>query len=338
MGRFSAQKLAIWCYRRGKRWAILTNAGSGIFVSMTINSNRRDFLSLAGTLGMAGLCPGLSSAQQTMPRRLIPGTQESLPLIGLGSSKIVSETTSNNTGPLEAVLRALVESGGSVVDTWPRNPENDAAFGSVIGLPDLRNALFVTTKIDQRGKEAGIAQFNEALSNYQREQIDLAQIFSLTDLDTHWPSLRSFKDEDQARYIGVTVANASLYPDIVQFLEREQPDFVQLNYSITEREAETRLLPTLADRGIAVIINRPFMNGAYFDRLESVPLPDWTAAFDCTSWAQFSLKYIVANTNLTCVLTETSNPTHMRENAMAAVGPVPTEDDRRRMRAFIDAL
>lgn len=301
-------------------------------------TNRREVLGLAGTLGLAGLCPGPTGAQTAMPRRRIPGTGETLPVIGLGSSKIVSEIAVNGTEPVAAVLRALVGLGGSVVDTWPRDPENDAGLGRVIDQPDLRDALFVTTKIDRSGREAGIAQFNETLANYRREQIDLAQVFSLTDLDSNWPSLRLFKDQGRARYIGVTVATASLYPDLERFLASEQPDFVQLNYSITERNAEARLLPLLADRSIAVIINRPFMNGVYFDRLATVPLPDWTSAFDCNSWAQFSLKYILANPNLTCVLTETSNPEHMRENALAAAGPVPSESDRSRMRAFIDAL
>jgi len=298
--------------------------------------DRRQILALAGILGTAGIRTVV--AQGSMPRRRIPGTDESLPVIGLGSSKVVSEIASNGTAPLGAVLRELVANGGSVIDTWPRDASNDAAFGTVINEPDLRDALWVTTKIDQTGRDNGIAQFETTLRNYGREQIDLAQIFSLTDVDTHWPSLRSFKDDGRARYIGVTVAAANLYDALEAFLSRETPDFVQVNYSITERESETRLLPMLADRGIGVIINRPFMNGSYFDRLENDPLPDWTSEFDCTTWAQFSLKYILSNPNLTCVLTETSNPAHMRENAQSAFGPLPDAAARQRMRDFIDAL
>ena len=305
---------------------------------MTLRTDRRGFFGLAGAVGLASLHTRIALAQSAMPRRPIPGTSELLPVIGLGSSKIVSEIATNGTEPVAAVLRTLVASGGSVVDTWPRDVGNDAGFGSVIDLPDLRDALFVTTKIDIEGAEAGIAQFNQTLELYRREQIDLAQVFSLTDLASNWPSLRMFKDEGRARYIGVTVSSASLYPELERFVAEEAPDFVQINYSITERDAEARLLPMLANRGIGVIINRPFMNGAYFDRLEGVPLPDWTEAFDCTSWAQFSLKYIVANPNLTCVLTETSNPDHMLENALAASGPAPTAADRQRMRDYIDAL
>jgi diketogulonate reductase-like aldo/keto reductase len=273
-----------------------------------------------------------------MPRRRIPGTSESLPVIGLGSSKVVEEIASRGIDPLASVLRRLVATGGSVVDTWPRNADNDAAFGSVIDYPDLREALFVTTKIDRPGREAGIEQFEATLRNYRRERIDLAQVFSLTDIDSHWPSLQSFKDDGRARYIGVTVADARLYDALGDFLRRETPDFVQINFSITEREAEDRFLPLLAERGIGVIINRPFMNGSFFRRLENQPLPAWAADFECTSWAQFALKYIIANPNLTCVLTETSNPDHMEENAIAVQGTLPDAVTRQRMRDFIDAV
>jgi diketogulonate reductase-like aldo/keto reductase len=236
------------------------------------------------------------------------------------------------------VLRTLVEHGGKLVDTWPRDPANDAGFGSVINEPDLRDRLFVTTKIDRVGKEQGIAQFRETQRNYGRERLDLVQIFSLTDVDVHWPSLRQWKDEGQARYIGVTVAEERLYEPLERFLARERPDFIQVNYSITERRAEERILPLAADRGIAVLINRPFMNGAYFEKLADRPLPPWAADFECTSWAQFSLKYILANPALTTVLTETSNPRHMAENATTALGALPDEATRARMRDLIDAV
>jgi len=297
---------------------------------------RRQVFGLAAALALAN--PGRTPAQTAMPRRPIPGTSESLPVIGLGSSKVVQEIAIEGTAPLAAVLRQLVASGGKFVDTWPRNPANDAAFGSVIAAPDLREALFVTTKIDRTGSEAGSAQFDEALRNYGRETIDLAQVFSLTDIATHWPYLRAQKDSGRARYIGVTVSETGRYDALEQFLSAETPDFVQINYSITERESEERFLPRLADRGIGIIINRPFMNGTYFERLENEPLPPWAAEFECTSWAQFSLKYILANPHLTCVLTETSNPVHMAENAETAKSRLPDDAARQRMRAFIDGL
>ncbi len=299
---------------------------------------RREALAMLSAMGVAGLAPSHALAQQQMPLRAVPSTGEMLPVVGLGSSKVVSQVSTDGPEALAAVLRALVANGGSVVDTWPRNPENDAGFGQVTNEPDLRDSLFITTKIDQTGKAAGIAQFRRTQQLYRRETVDLAQIFSLTDLDVQWPNLKDWKADGRARYIGVTVSQYRLYERLEGFLQRETPDFVQMNYSITERRAEERLLPLAADQGLAVLINRPFMNGAYFGRLEGQPVPEWAAEFDCTSWAQFSLKYILAHPTITCVLTETSNPRHMEENAQAAFGRLPDAAARARMRAFIDEV
>ncbi len=292
-------------------------------------------LAAAGAATLAGSRALEALAQHGIPQRPIPSTGEMLPVVGLGSSKVVEQVAQNGTEPLANVLRALVAHGGKLVDTWPRNPANDAGLGRVLARPEFRDTLFVTTKIDQMGKEVGIQQFRDAQRNYQREVFDLVQIFSLTDLDTHWPSLKDFKAEGAARYIGVTVSQDSRHADLEQFLRREQPDFVQMNYSITERAVEERLLPFAADRGVAVIINRPFMNGAYFDRLEGKALPEWARDFGCETWAQFSLKYILANPSLTSVLTETADPKHMEENVLTAAGGLPNRKQRRRMRDFI---
>jgi len=300
---------------------------------------RREFIAhtsaVAAAASLAGAAPFGASAQHSVPERTIPSTGEKLPVIGLGSSKVVSEVATNGPEALTNVLRALVAHGGKLVDTWPRNADNDAAFGRVIAMPEFTGKLFVTTKIDQVGKEVGIAQFRAAQRSYQREVLDLVQIFSLTDLDTHWPSLKDYKAEGSARYIGVTVAEDSRHAALEAFLRRERPDFVQVNYSITERAVEERLLPFAAERGVAVVINRPFMNGAYFDRLEGKALPEWTKEFGCETWAQFSLKYILANPHFTSVLTETSNPKHMEENLVTATGPLPNEAQREKMREFI---
>ncbi|MDA0992071.1 MAG: aldo/keto reductase [Proteobacteria bacterium] len=301
-------------------------------------TSRRAFLALMSAVGVSGLATDRVVGQERMPTRQIPGTSEYLPVIGLGSSKPVSQIAEKGTGPITDVLRALVANGGSVVDTWPRNPGNDAAFGEVIAEADLRDALFVTTKIDQIGKEAGIEQFRQTQRLYQRETLDLVQVFSLTDLGTQWRNLKDWKSTGAARYIGVTVANEELYVPLERFLKREKPDFVQINYSITERGAEDRMLPLFADLGIAVIVNRPFMNGAYFERLGARPVPGWAAEFGCESWAQFSLKYILPHPAVTCVLTETSSARHMEENARAAFGRLPDDAERKRMTVAIDQV
>ena len=306
---------------------------------MTYTTNRREFIAAASAVtALSALGGNGALAQESMPRRPVPSTGEMLPIVGLGSSKVVSEVSENGTEPLAAVLRALRERGGSVVDTWPRDATDDAGLGRVLAEPDLRDSLFVTTKVHLEGREAGIGQFRQTQEHYGRQTLDLAQIFSLTDLDTHWPSLQEWKAAGDARYIGVTVSQYGLYEQLEAFLQRETPDFIQVNYSITERRAEERLLPLAADMGLGVLINRPFMNGSYFDRLAGVPLPDWTAEFDCASWAQFSLKYILAHPTVTCVLTETSNPVHMTENAGTAFGRMPDEAAKAMMREYIDSV
>jgi diketogulonate reductase-like aldo/keto reductase len=260
-----------------------------------------------------------------------------LPLVGLGSTRPVTAIAERGPGPVEAVIRTLVEHGGRVIDTWPRNEANDGALGRIIGAPDLRERLFVTINLEQQGAQAGREHFERTLRLYQRDTIDLVNVGSLIDLDAQWPNLRALKDAGRARYIGVTAAQAALYERLEAFLARETPDFVEINYSVTEREAE-RMLPLLADRGIGVLVSRPFMNGAYFERLASVPLPPWAAEFECESWAQFSLQYIFANPHVTCVLTETTSAEHMAENAVAALLPAPSAAARERMRALIDAV
>jgi len=271
-----------------------------------------------------------------MPARPIPSTGELLPIVGLGSTWPVTSIAESGPDPVEAVVRTLLEHGGRVIDTWPRSDANDGAFGNIISAPDLRERLFVTINLEQQGAQAGRDYFERTLRLYQRETIDLVNVGSLIDLDAQWPNLRALKDGGQARYIGVTAAQAALYDRLEAFLARERPDFVEINYSVTERDAE-RLLPMLADRGIAVFVSRPFMNGAYFERLANVPLPEWSSEFECETWAQFSLQYILANSAVTCVLTETTSAEHMAENALVAFAPVPSDAARARMQAFIDA-
>lgn len=297
--------------------------------------NRRDALKLSAAASLVAMPADAQSKAKAMPHRPIPGTSETVPVLGLGSSKAVSEIGSN-PAPLTNVLKTLVEYGGTVVDTWPRNAANDTAFGKVIARPELKNKLFITTKIDRMGKDAGLAQFRDSLRTYGRKSVDLTQIFSLTDLETQWPTLKDLKAAGQTRYIGVTVSAYDLFSQLEQFLKTEKPDFVQVNYSITERRAAERLLPLARDRGVAVLINRPFMNGDYFQRLKNKPLPSWAAAFGCESWAQFSLKYILAHPDVTCVLAETTNPRHMAENARATLGPLPDPEVRAQMVTAIE--
>ena len=299
---------------------------------------RREFTAAAAAgITLAGVA-GPSYAQASMPVRPIPGTDETLPVVGLGSTRPVAAIAELGSDRVEDIVRTLAQYGGRMIDTWPRSPEADAAFGEILAQPDLRDQLFVSINFMESAGYAGMDQFERLLGDYRREQIDLLNIGNLAGLDELWPRLQSVRDAGQARYIGVTAAQTDLYGQLEDFLRTEAPDFVMVNYSVTERDVEQRVLPLLADKGIAVLVSRPFMNGAYFDRLENVPLPAWATEFDCESWAQFSLLYILANPAVTCVLTETTNPVHMEENALSAFKPFPDEATRRRMSAFIDSV
>lgn len=300
--------------------------------------SRRELLASVPLIGLSSLLPATALAQDSMPTRRIPGTDESLPVIGLGSSKPVSQIAERGPEPITKVLQTLVANGGTVVDTWPNNDTNHAMFGEVISQPELRDTLFIASKIDRTGKEEGIRQFEDILRLYQRDSIDLLQVISLRDLDVQWANLKDFRERGAVRYIGVTVSTNRSYDRLAQFLGREKPDFVQLNYSVSEREVEQRLLPMLHDSGIAVVVNRPFMNGDLFKKLGDQPVPDWAENFDCRTWAEFSLKYVLPNPAVTCVLTETTNHKHMQENARAAYGRMPDADERLQMAQVIDAL
>jgi diketogulonate reductase-like aldo/keto reductase len=308
-----------------------------LFALTTRTTTRRELLALIAAGAAAGAYRSNAWAQRPLPARTIPSTGEPLPIIGLGSTRPVSEIAEHGPERVEGVVRALVEHGGKVVDTWPRNEDNDVAFGRIIDAPDLRGRLFVTVNLEQTEQQAGIDQLERALRAYRRDSIDLVNVGSLAGLDVQWPSLKNLKEAGRARYIGVTAARAELYDQLETFLRTETPDFVEINYSVTERGAEQRFLPMLADRGIATLISRPFMNGAYFERLANAPVPDWAAEFECESWADFSLQYILANPAVTCVLTETTNAAHMAENALCALKPVPDAAARQRMRQVIDA-
>jgi diketogulonate reductase-like aldo/keto reductase len=257
--------------------------------------------------------------------------------VGLGSTKPVLEILTEGMEPIRSVLRALLAGGGRIVDTAPRTEAIDAEFGGILGEPWLAQ-MFLATKINATGRDAGVEQMRQTQRLFQRRQMDLVQIESLTDLTTQWTNLRDWKETGEARYIGVTVSSDELHERLAGFMQRESPDFVHVNYSVMETAAEDRILPLAQDLRIAVLTNRPFMNGSYFGRVRGQPLPEWVGAFDCRSWAQFSLKYILAHPAVTCALAETTNPQHMSENLEAGIGRLPSPDQKRRMRALIGAM
>ncbi len=304
-------------------------------MATTAGPTRREFL--AGAVGLGAMLsrPPRISLQEPLPTRPIPVTGEPLPIVGFGSSQAVLESPTEGTEPIADVIRTLSRYGGRVVDTSPRTEAIDREFGRVLQDPELEDRLFVATKINTMGEQSGIDQMRHNQRLFGRRTLDLVQVESLRDLDIHWPNLKAWKDSGEARYIGVTVSSNNNHAALESFMRRESPDFVHMNYSVMETLAEERLLPLAQDRGMAVLTNRPFMNGAYFRMVADRELPAWVEEFDCETWAQFSLKYVLSNPAVTCALTETTNPDHMDENIRAAFGRLPDASTKRRMRELV---
>lgn len=300
--------------------------------------SRRRFLSQASALGALLTQPIRGLGQERLPTRAIPATGEMLPVVGFGSSKAVRLIPEEGTESLAAVLRMLVGYGGRVVDTTPYPEENERRFGQLLQSPDLRDELFITMKINSMDEEVGVQQVRQAQRLFGRPTLDVLQVMSLRGLYAHWPNLQAWKEAGETRYVGVTVSNYEDYGVLESFITSETVDFLQVNYSVVETLAEDRILPLAQDVGVAVIVNGPFMNGNYFGLVSGRELPGWAADFDCASWAQFSLKYILAHPGVNCVLTETTNPQHMMENIESAFGRMPDETVRRRMREFVRSI
>jgi len=299
--------------------------------------NRRDACKLLAAAAVAG--PALATETRTMLKRRIPSSGEQIPVIGMGSSNTFDVADSAAaTDPLRDVLRALVEGGGTVIDTSPMYGRSETVLGDLIADLGLRPRLWLATKVWTRGREAGAAQIAESMRRLRTDRLELLQIHNLLDWREHLPTLRSLERAGKVRYSGITHYRADAHAELERVLTEERFDFLQVNYSLAERAADARLLPFCRDKGIAVMANRPFADGEMFARVRGKPLPPWAAEFGCSSWAQFFLKYVVSHPAVTCVIPATAKPANMRDNCAAGVGPLPDDKQRARMREYWDAL
>ncbi len=267
-----------------------------------------------------------------MLRRPIPSSGERLPAIGLGtyqSFDVGSSATERQ--PVEEVLRLFVKRGGRVIDSSPMYGRSEEVIGALSEKIGAQRDLFLATKVWTRGKEAGVKSMERSFDLMKTKRMDLMQVHNLLDVETQLATLRDWKQQGRVRYIGITHYTAGSHGEIARVLEKEKVDFVQINYSVTEREAEERVLPIAQERGVAVLVNRPFGGGGLFGRTRGKPLPEWAAEFDCTSWAQFFLKWIVAHPVVTCAIPATSKVDHLDDNMRGSVGRLPDEKMRKRM-------
>ncbi len=296
-------------------------------------STRRKFLKDSTSFGIAMSMPALAASQSVLEMRAIPSTGEQLPIIALGTYRTFNVSrTSQALAPLRSVTRRFFELGGRIVDSSPQYGPSEAAFGDVLGGIDrIPSDFFVATKVATEGREAGLTQMRESPQKMGVEAIDLMQIHNMRDWRTHLPSLRAMKERGEIRYLGISASRYELYDEFIAIMRNEPLDFLQINYSVAERRAEEVILPLAIERGHAVLINRPFVAGALFPRVAGRELPEWAAEFDCTSWAQFFLKYVLAHPAVTAAIQATTDEDHLFDNMAAGYGRLPDEATRRRM-------
>jgi diketogulonate reductase-like aldo/keto reductase len=269
-----------------------------------------------------------------MQRRAIPSSGELLPIIGCGTWRGF-DVRAGRREHLGDVLRVLFEAGGSVIDSSPMYGAAEAAVGDLLTAMNARENAFLATKVWTRGREAGIRQMQESFRLLDTNAIDLMQVHNLLDYRTHLATLHEWKAEGRVRYVGVTHYTESAHDELEAVMRSECLDFVQLNYALDDRGAENRLLPLAAERGVAVLVNRPFGGGDLLRRLSRRAVPPWAGELGCTSWAQVLLKFVVAHPAVTCAIPGTGNAAHMLDNAAAGHGPLPTAEQRQ---LIIDAV
>jgi diketogulonate reductase-like aldo/keto reductase len=259
----------------------------------------------------------------SMETRPIPASGEPLPVIGCGTYRGFDVTEGSSAhARLAGVLAALRHAGGSLLDSSPMYGRAETVAGSLVAAAVHEPRAFIATKVWTRGREAGIRQMEESLRLFGVGAIDLMQIHNLVDWRVHLTTLRDWKARGRIRYIGVTHYSAAAYAELEALMRAEALDFIQVNYALDDREAERRILPLAAERGIAVLINMPFGFGRLLRRLRGKPLPEWCAEIAATSWPQALLKFVLAHPAVTCAIPGTGRPEHMAENAAAGSGPI----------------
>jgi diketogulonate reductase-like aldo/keto reductase len=290
---------------------------------------------LAAAIAAAAMKPALGSSMA----KAIPSSGEPLPVIGAGTWQTFDVgDDSAARAALREVLKSFVALDGRVVDSSPMYGSSESVLGDLVAELGLRDKLFMATKVWTSGREEGIRQMQTSFRRMRVERMDLMQIHNLVDVATHTKTLKDWKQNQRVRYIGITHYTASAYADVERWLKAEPYDFLQINYSLAEREAERRLFPLCHERNIAVIANRPFAEGALFRKVKGKPLPPWAAELGITSWAQYFLKWIVSQPALTCAIPATGKPEHMKDNMAAGQGALPDAAARKQMADYFSGL
>ena len=302
--------------------------------------SRRKFMqALALIASAAGGLPLAAFSSVPMLKKKIPSSGEKIPVIGMGSSRTFDAGDSQQARVnLTKVLQTFFDLGGTVIDTSPMYGSSEQVLGDLLVNVKNKQSLFMATKVWTQGREEGIAQMQQSMALLRRPVIDLNQIHNLLDWEVHWKTLKEWKQQGKVRYIGITTHRGYDHDQLAYVMENYPIDFIQFSYSIANRKAEQRILPLAAERGIATMINRPFQRGDLFRSVKGKELPAWAAEFDCNSWGQFFLKFVVSHPAVTCTIPATSKVHHMQDNMGAGLGRMPNQQQRQKMFDYFESL
>jgi len=307
--------------------------------------SRRSLLKWSLATGASSLLPNLLEIPamivpiQKINTRPIPSSGEQLPIVGIGTWQTF-DVGNNLTQRIELkkVLQTFVALGGEVMDSSPMYGTSEKVVGDLAADLGILDQLFMTTKVWTSGEKSGIIQMKDSMQKMRRQPMDLMQVHNLLDFKTHIKTLQKWKAEGKVRYIGITHYVDSRHDEMAELIKKYPLDFIQINYSIQSRNAEKRLFPTAIDKGVAVLVNRPYEGGQLFKKIKNTVLPTWTKDYDIHSWGQYFLKFILSHPAVTCVIPGTSKLKHLQDNMGAGLGRLPDEKEREKLVAFLQGL
>ncbi len=310
----------------------------------TDNISRRQFISLAATVGIGMVLSEEVFATSAAIHKTILKTGEKLPVIGMGTSRTFDAgNDAELLLKLEEVTRTFFDMGGGIIDSSPMYGTSQKVIGQLLakvnhGKMNGKNNLFAATKVWVKGRQQGLEQMEQSLQQWGIKNFDLMQIHNLVDWQAHLETLQQMKADGNIRYIGITTSHGRYHDQLQEILKKHDFDFVQLSYNIANRDVESPLLSIAQEKGIAVIVNRPYQRGDLFRKVRDRPLPPWAQEFDCNSWGQYLLKYVVSHPAVTCAIPATTKVKHMKDNMLAGRGRLPTARQRVKMFKYFDSL
>jgi diketogulonate reductase-like aldo/keto reductase len=315
-----------------RRTFIKTGIAGAAWVSVPVNSE-------TSVTELADSKPSLSERVPSMLQRVIPSTGERITVIGLGTWQAFDAGSDKaQRAKLRKVLQLFYAGGGRVVDSSPMYGSSESVVGDLAARLGISDDLFMASKVWTHGKAEGIRQMQRSIDRMQTQQMDLMQVHNLVDAKVQLQSLARWKESNTIRYLGITHYHSGGYAGLKQLMLDYKLDFIQINYSILQRGADVELLPLAKEKGIAVLINRPYETGKLFSKVRGISLPEWASEFDCNSWGQFFLKFILSNDAVSCVIPGTSKTHHMQDNLQAGLGRLPDQKQRAAMVTLMESI